>query len=185
MGTSSEFRRSDEPGRAQQESGKKGPDEDDREDHQERREVDASRAAGRKQAPERTQDRLRGPVEELHDRVARVGVHPGDDRGDDDEPLNDREDGEAHVQDRAHECAADVHAPDLSPKSSVPIRTSVDPSSTATSKSWLIPMDNSGKGLPKRSASRSRISFNRWKYGRASSGSVVKGGTAMRPRTSR
>ena len=61
------------------------------------------------------------------------------------------------------------------PKSAVPTRTCVEPSSTATSKSWLIPMESSGKRLPKRSASRSRISLSRRKYGRAPSGSVGEG----------
>ena len=68
------------------------------------------------------------------------------------------------------------------PKRAVPTRTSVAPSSTATAKSWLMPIESSGSGRPKRSASRSRTRAARRKCGRDFSGSASKGGTAIRPR---
>ena len=49
-------------------------------------------------------------VEELHDRVARIRVHPRDHGRDDHEPLDHRQDGEDHVEDGGPESAPDVHA---------------------------------------------------------------------------
>ena len=49
----------------------------------------------------------------------------------------------------------------LSPKMAAPMRTSVAPSSIATSKSWVMPIESSRK------SSASRSSRNRRKYGRA------------------
>src|SRR5262245_23023183 len=160
-------------------------DEEDGENDEDRRKVDPAGPPGGQQPPEGAQDRLGRAVEKLDDRVARVRVHPRDHRRDDDEPLDHGEDREEHVEDGGQEGTAEVHAPPLGPKRAVPIRTSVEPSSTATSKSWLIPIESSAKGLPKRPASRSRISRSWRNQGRAADGSSANGGTVMRPRTSR
>src|ERR1051326_38095 len=74
-----------------------------------------------------------------------------------------------------------------SPKMAVPIRTQVEPSSIAISKSCDMPMESSlismaGKW---RAAIRSRSSRRRRKYGRDDSASSPNGGMAMRPRTRR
>ena len=47
-----------------------------------------------------------------------------------------------------------------SPKIAEPMRTSVAPSSTATSKSWLMPMDSTGNARPSRLLMSSRSSRN-------------------------
>src|SRR5712692_6542240 len=169
----------------QEETREERLDEDDEQDHKERREIDPSRAAGGKQLAEGAQQRLGRAVEELHDRVSRVGIDPGDDRRDDHEPLDDGKDRENDVEDGRREGPPEVHAASRGPKRAVPRRTSVAPSSTAISKSWLIPIEISGSGLPSRSASRSRICASCRKKGRAPSGSAVNGGTDITPRRSR
>src|SRR5262249_25463167 len=79
--------------------------------------------------------------------------------------------------DANHELRRGRHS--RSPKSAEPIRTMVAPSSTATSKSWLMPMDSSGRS--KRFA-KSRILR---KYGLTSSAFSINGGMAINPRNSR
>src|SRR5207237_933796 len=60
-----------------------------------------------------------------------------------------------------------------------PTRIAVAPSSIATSKSALMPIDSSGSPAASPSSRSAR------NQGRACSGSAVAGGTAMSPRTSR
>src|SRR5690606_15493476 len=71
----------------------------------------------------------------------------------------------------------------LFPNSAVPIRTMVDPSSTATSKSLVIPMDRQCMCTHWMSASAtcSRSSRSRRNTGRTVSGSSAKGAMAIRP----
>src|SRR5437867_4138493 len=71
------------------------------------------------------------------------------------------------------------------PKSAVPMRTNVAPSSTATSKSPDMPMDSSRietPGILSACASAANIR-NRRKCGRASSGAPAAGGMAISPST--
>src|SRR5204862_3115589 len=65
------------------------------------------------------------------------------------------------------------------PKIAVPTRTIVAPSSTATSKSPLIPMERSGRPSSRPSNAKRRNT------GRTSSASSTAGATVIRPRTSR
>src|SRR5262249_14681675 len=69
----------------------------------------------------------------------------------------------------------------LSPNTARPTRTMVAPSSIATSKSSVIPIESSPKRNPLRAARVSRISRRREKYGRECS---VGGGIAISPATS-
>src|SRR2546427_8499597 len=71
------------------------------------------------------------------------------------------------------------------PKSAVPRRICVAPSSMAISKSRDIPMDNSGMSQSSCRERRSRISCSRRKNGRTSCGSDVSSGTVIRPRNSK
>src|SRR5262249_37654472 len=65
--------------------------------------------------------------------------------------------------------------PPRSPKSTRPRRTKVAPSSTATAKSSLIPMERWGSSTPRRRATSSRRSLRARKCGRASAGSATGG----------
>ena len=94
-----------------------------------------------------------------------------DQRGDDDDPLQTLQRVQQDVDDGAGRRTAHVHAASRGPKRAVPIRTSVEPSSTATAKSWLIPIESSGSGRPNCAASWPRSSMSRRKYGRDFSGS--------------
>src|SRR5690606_1193644 len=72
-----------------------------------------------------------------------------------------------------------------SPKIAVPTRTMVAPSSTATWKSWLMPIDSSASrsgGTPS-AASRSRSWRRRRNHGRTSSGFSAYGGRSISPTT--
>src|SRR5215813_10309962 len=73
------------------------------------------------------------------------------------------------------------------PKSAVPMRTNVAPSSIATSKSSLMPIERSLKLPPAAPARRasSRKPRRRRKKGRASSGLSENGGTAINPLSSK
>ena len=64
----------------------------------------------------------------------------------------------------------------LEPNIAVPTRTTVAPSSIATSKSWLMPIDSSPPGMI-----LSRIPQSRLKYGRVASGSSKNGGNIIKP----
>src|SRR5918993_66278 len=69
------------------------------------------------------------------------------------------------------------------PKMAVPIRIIVEPSCTATSKSWLMPIESSRRqsaGIPAE-ARRSRSSRRRWNQERASSGLSASGGSSISP----
>src|SRR5450432_864366 len=134
----------------------KAPHEENREQDEDGRQVDPTRARGWKQAAKWLEERLGDAPEKAHDRVARVGVHPGDQRGDDDDPLQPLQRVEDDVHDGAGRRAPDVHAAARGPKRPVPIRTRVEPSSTATAKSWLMPIESSGNGRPNCAARRSR-----------------------------
>src|SRR5512134_3427198 len=142
---------SESAGGVQEEVREKDLQKEDQQDDENGGEVDSARFLRGQDLPERPEDRLGRAVEKLHDRIARIGVHPGDHGGDDHEPLHDRQDREEDLEHRSQKRASDVHAAFLGPKSAVPTRTSVAPSSTATSKSWLIPIESSGIARPETS----------------------------------
>src|SRR5882672_7355747 len=95
----------------------------------------------------------------------------------------------AHVAgaEEGHALALDAHAPPSvtaarggrGPKMAVPTRTMVAPSSMATSKSPLMPMEQCSSPTASRSSRRRR------NHGRDASAESVAGGMHMRPRTSR
>src|SRR5712664_2655025 len=70
------------------------------------------------------------------------------------------------------------------PNSAVPTRTSVAPSSIATSKSWDIPIDRTGNATPSFLAKSSRNSRKLRKYGRTRSASSKNGGIHISPASS-
>ena len=72
----------------------------------------------------------------------------------------------------------------LSPNTARPTRTMVAPSSIATSKSSVIPIESSRRRNPLRAARVSRISRRREKYGRQRSALGAGGGIAISPATS-
>src|SRR6266436_26123 len=122
--------------------------------------------------------------------MLRAGIGGGDGAGGDEASLGQALDQRlAHVT-RAEEChplALDAHAPPSvtaalgarGPKIAVPTRTMVAPSSIATSKSPLIPMEQCS------SPAASRSSRSRLKNIRDASALSVAGGMHMSPRTSR
>src|SRR5437762_2919265 len=67
------------------------------------------------------------------------------------------------------------------PKSARPSRSNVAPSSTATGKSSLIPIERWGSSTPRRVWARSRSSRSTRKWGREASERAGAGGIAMRP----
>src|SRR5215469_1167054 len=71
-----------------------------------------------------------------------------------------------------------------SPNTARPTRTMVAPSSIATSKSSVMPIESSPKRKPLRAARVSRISRKRVKYGRECSARCAGGGIAISPATS-
>src|SRR6266849_8686867 len=99
------------------------------------------------------------------------------------------DEGLAHIAgpEEGHALALDAHAPpsvtaargDRGPKMAVPTRTMVAPSSMATSKSPLMPMEQCSSPTASRSSRRRR------NHGRDASAESVAGGMHMRPRTSR
>src|SRR2546425_2157824 len=67
------------------------------------------------------------------------------------------------------------------PKSARPSRSNVAPSSTATEKSLLIPIERWGSSTPRRVWARSRSSRKGREWGRGASGRGGGGGVAITP----
>src|SRR5690606_21749976 len=91
-----------------------------------------------------------------------------------------------HPVHKAPAAAVLVHA-GLGPNSAEPIRTIVEPSSTATSKSLLIPIESHSMLTPRMPASATCSASRRSsrKTGRTVSGSSVHGAMVIKPRTAR
>src|SRR5439155_8108481 len=86
----------------------------------------------------------------------------------------------ADEADLLHEPSRHVPRP-RGPKSARPSLSRVAPSSTATAKSSVIPIDRWGSSTPRRDATWSRRARRAWKWGRDAWLSAVRGGIAMSP----
>ncbi len=71
------------------------------------------------------------------------------------------------------------------PKIAVPTRTMVAPSATAISKSWLIPMESSGRGGRSRPGADPEAHATRENTDATLRASAPNGGIAIRPRTAK
>ena len=128
---------------------------------------------------------LRELIAARGDRVRRAHSRSGDAGGR--EPGDERlrhcaaaDEADAKLRERS------LHHASLGPNRAVPTRTSVAPSSIATSKSADIPIESSRRPAPPgRSRSASRSARSRANAGRVASGSSETSGTVMRPATRR
>src|SRR6266542_4133450 len=147
--------------RRQEKSRQHALDEKNEQNHEQWGEIDSAGPPRGQDPAKGAENRFRRAIEKANDRVARVRADPRDQSGEDHEPLHDRQSQKEKVGESSSGRSAEIQAGSREPNKTVPRRTSVEPSSTATSKSWLIPIETSGNARPNRSCSRSRTSTKR------------------------
>src|SRR5919108_1416892 len=86
----------------------KAVEKEDREDHDHGRQVEPD-GQRRQPMPDRAQDRLRDPIEEAHDRIERIRVHPRQHGARDDDPEVGLQQEVEQVRQRQDQVARDEH----------------------------------------------------------------------------